>query len=255
MKKQLCLDYNISFTTLNKYLKLNSIQTNNKYSVNFNYFDKIDTEDKAYFLGLLYADGCNIEKRNSISICLQERDKDILEVFRNKIGLEKPLTFRNRKKEKGTFQNQWALTIINRHLSNTLAKIGCWANKSMSLTFPDLSIVPENLLNHFIRGIWDGDGHIGLYKRKKCNSIFCDVSLVSTEMFCDKLSKVLRIKGINTSIIAKNKSKITRQLHINSKPQAVEFLNWIYKDSTVFLKRKYDKYQEIKKLYEEYNES
>lgn len=45
---------------------------------NNNYFDKIDTENKAYFLGLLYADGSNSIKNGKISIALQARDKDIL---------------------------------------------------------------------------------------------------------------------------------------------------------------------------------
>lgn len=253
--KQIANLYEVNPVTIFYHLKRANVPFVNKYPIKEDYFDKIDSEDKAYFLGLLYADGCNNEKRNAISIGLQEKDKYILEIFREKIGLSKPLSFRNRKKEKVTYQNEYKLNIINKKLSKRLSELGCWTNKSMTLQFPDEGQIPNNLLNHFIRGVWDGDGHVGLHKRKKNNWTLVDVSLTSTEMFCDKLSKVLRIKGINTSITAKNKSKITRQLHINSRPQAVEFLNWIYKDSTVFLKRKYDKYQEIKKSYEEYNET
>ena len=249
-KKRLCEIYKVTFSTLNKYLKKEGITFLSKYYVNENYFDDINTEDKAYFLGLLYADGCNNQKRNAISIGLQERDKDILEIFRKKIELSKSLSFRDRKKEKGTFQNEWKLNIINRKISKRLADLGCWENKSLTLKFPNNEQVPRYLLNHFIRGIWDGDGSIGLYKRSKNNQIFCDVSLTSTEMFCVKLTSIIKELNVNTSMTIKNKNKITRQLHINSIPQALRFLDWLYKDSTIYLSRKYSKYLEIKNYYE-----
>lgn len=238
--------FNISRTTVFYYLKKFNIPFINKYPVKEDYFDKIDTEDKAYFLGLLYADGCNNESRNAISIGLQEKDRYILEIFKEKIGLNKPLSFRDRKKEKITYQNEYKLNIINRKLSKRLSELGCWANKSMTLRFPNENQVPNNLLNHFIRGVWDGDGHIGIYKRKKNGWVLVDVSLTSTLMFCDSLSKILKVRNINTSAGIKNKNKITRQLHINSRPQAIKFLDWLYKDATIYLDRKYDKYKHMK---------
>lgn len=48
-----------------------------KYDINQYYFDKIDCEEKAYFLGFLYADGCNHINNTKISMFLKEEAKKI----------------------------------------------------------------------------------------------------------------------------------------------------------------------------------
>ena len=47
-----------------------------KYSYDRNYFEKIDTEDKAYFLGFLYADGFNTKQGFRLQI--SQKDEDVL---------------------------------------------------------------------------------------------------------------------------------------------------------------------------------
>ena len=72
----------------------------NKYTFNKDYFERIDSKDKAYFLGLLYADGCNsisaTKQHHTIVLNLQEKDKDILDIFNKYINSNKPLTYRPR---------------------------------------------------------------------------------------------------------------------------------------------------------------
>lgn len=71
----------------------------NKYTFNRDYFERIDSKDKAYFLGLLYADGCNsistTQRHCTIILNLQEKDKDILNVFNKYINSNKPLAYRS----------------------------------------------------------------------------------------------------------------------------------------------------------------
>ena len=55
-----------------------------KYTINENYFDSIDTPNKAYILGLLFSDGCNYPPQHRVKLELQEKDKDILD----KINIE-----------------------------------------------------------------------------------------------------------------------------------------------------------------------
>src|SRR6185436_15958506 len=64
---------------VNKCPKKNAL----KYSLNENYFNTVDTEDKAYFLGLFYADGYNRRKDGYCGIQLQSDDSYILEKFRD----------------------------------------------------------------------------------------------------------------------------------------------------------------------------
>ena len=68
-------------------------ETNRKYTLNQHYFDKIDSEEKAYFLGFLYADGCNCQHVGLTSMSLQECDKLILERFAKAIGSNRPIRF------------------------------------------------------------------------------------------------------------------------------------------------------------------
>ena len=60
---------------------------------------------------------------------------------------------------------------------NDLIKQGCVPNKSLILTFPNKYQVPKNLINHFIRGYFDGDGSIYEYSKTHAGSI----SFIGTE--------------------------------------------------------------------------
>lgn len=68
------------------------------YNFNHNYFETIDTPDKAYFLGLLAADGCVYKRNNKgksqsmIKLTLQKEDMDILALFNRCVGSNKPLS-------------------------------------------------------------------------------------------------------------------------------------------------------------------
>lgn len=233
------------------YIIKNILQNNNvdirpqrlssrKYYYNEHYFDNIDTEDKAYFLGLLYADGCNITQENKIRITLQERDKDILEKFNHYISYNKPLFFI--KKRDFKYQNMYSITFCGKHLSNQLTKLGCVARKSLALKFPNNNQVPQYLLRHFIRGLWDGDGSIGLYNRA-CASLSGshDICLSTSKYLCSTLD-------INARVYAIGATKNFSTCDIVGTPQTLYFLNWLYKDATVYLERKYQKYQEIKEF-------
>ncbi|MEK6878698.1 MAG: hypothetical protein AABY22_03775, partial [Nanoarchaeota archaeon] len=56
-----------------------------KHFFDFDFFNIINTEEKAYFLGLLYSDGFITKNGNQVVISLQENDVDILEKFKKSI--------------------------------------------------------------------------------------------------------------------------------------------------------------------------
>lgn len=233
--------YNVSNTTISNILKENGIKIrdyntpNKKYLINETYFDEICTPEKAYILGLLYADGTNINYRNTIKIELQEKDKDILDRILKEIGSDSPLIFYNRSKNNSLHQNTFAINICNKHISQTLEYLGMIPNKSLKLTFP--SYLHQDLYSHFIRGYCDGDGSFNKY----CFGI------VGTESFCNAIGKILEENIDITYTIYNRKDNLTptREIRINQKEQVIKVLNYIYKDSNIHLTRKYEKYLSI----------
>lgn len=210
-----------------------------KYKINENYFDKIDSPNKAYILGFLFADGHNEIKKATVSISLQEEDKEILELMRQEIGSEKPLEYLDysNKNDCGYhYKNQYRLMFFNKHICDTLNDIGMLSNKSLSLTFPDIH---ASLYPHFIRGYFDGDGSVCFSKNGNCI-----VTITSTESFCNSVKEILFEQlGIYTGIYnASNNNGITKVASISGKNQVQKFGEYIYKDADMFLSRKYNKF-------------
>jgi hypothetical protein len=163
-----------------------------KYSVDTSYFEKIDTHNKAYFLGMLITDGY-LTSTSSIGIQLQAQDHNVLEFLRNDIQLERPLTYTIRKNRWAKERNDqgvamcysYILSIMNAELYQQLLKLGITPRKSLTCKFP--SCVPKKYLMSFLCGVFDGDGSLPKeYKRAKYNLVF----YVSTAFAVD-LKKVL----------------------------------------------------------------
>lgn len=205
-------------------------KTSRKYKLNENFFDFIDTEEKAYFLGLLWADGTNVTKRNCIQIGLQEKDKHILESMLIAMDSDYPL-----KCTKSTYpggQDIYGVSLFSEHMSQILNNIGMVPNKSLILKFP--TCVPDILIPHFVRGVFDGDGYISHGTDYTCE-------IMGTKDFCEELQKILfkadiKSKIYNTTL---RKETSTRRLYIGRKENVRKFLSYIYDNSSVYLKRKY----------------
>lgn len=243
----LAKEYLISSVAINALLRRHGYnakpqsQLQRKYQINENFFDIIDTEEKAYFLGFLYADGYNNTDRNSVVLSLKEDDKNILYKLNNLLQPEKPLQYVEYRTTNSC--NQYRLVIANKRISQKLNDLGCVKAKTYSLSFPTNEQVPMHLINHFVKGYFDGDGWIGK----------SSISVVSTLSFCNSLSDIInKTLNINTYIRARHPERENniRMLEISRKA-AREFLKWMYKDSNIHLQRKYDRY--LKQL--EYEDS
>ena len=183
--KNIAKDFNIGDRRVSDILKkyniqiLPSYERLRKYSLNEHYFDFIDTQDKAYLLGLLYADGCN--SNGHIFIRLQAKDRDVLDKMNIALDSDRPLRFIDYSSRSGYCQNQYSLEIVNQYMSNQLSLLGMIPNKSLVLEFPQWMKV--ELYPHFIRGYFDGDGYVS----KNYNN--AKLSIVSTKSFCEKVKE------------------------------------------------------------------
>ena len=210
-----------------------------KHTLNEYYFDNIDTEQKAYILGLFFADGNNCKQKSTVRIQLQEKDKQILEDIRRELNYSKPLSYVDCSHRiygnNYISSNMFSLDIYSSHMCNRLEEIGMVPNKSLVLTFPDC--IDRELLPHFLRGYIDGDGHIS-EKSYVCN-------FISTKSFCLSVqSLVYNITGLWGNIKeAPCHNGVTMVYEFTAKKYTKPFLDYIYKNATIYLERKYNIYK------------
>ena len=215
-----------------------------KYKLNEHYFDVIDTPNKAYVMGFLYSDGNNSIDKGTVSIYLQEEDWEILEKMRLEIGSEKPLKFldKSNKHDFGyTYKNQYALIMFSSYMCNSLAEKGVVPNKSLVISFPKW--LDKELVPHFVRGVFDGDGSIYRYYRNE-NNLPIMVTITATQQFCETLKDICKEElGINAGIYdASCHNGITKVFTLSGRNISKKFLDWIYEDAVLYLQRKYNRY-------------
>lgn len=184
-----------------------------KYKIDEKYFEKINREDKAYFLGLIITDG-NVDtkgKRFRMSLSLHDKDKYILETFKKYLKTDRPLIKHLSKtkyygKIKIKASLRWALYVGVVKMINDLLKLGVYRNKTKTIDFPTNKVVPHRFMRHFIRGVFDGDGtsNKGYYKIKNSNrkSLYRTLQFTSgSKKFLKSFQKYLKKYGIiNTGI-------------------------------------------------------
>lgn len=223
-----------------------------KYKIPLNYFEAIDTQEKAYFLGLLYADGSVSEKGAGVKITLHEQDRDILEVWSNIMyGFSKIFTETRLNEKTGKITNYLTVYIYSNKIKKDLAKLGCMSNKTFILTFP-LFLGDENL-RHFIRGYMDGDGCICTTNENRPRVDFTG-NKEFIEGLKDYIENLLKIDigkicQRHEDYIDENGNKVkgtnSRNFQILDFDKVKKFLDYIYDGATVSFDRKRNKYYEV----------
>lgn len=226
--------------TLAKHFKELGIEIVNKQNCskfNEHIFDQIDSEEKAYWLGFIFADGYisssplreGVKNVYQFEISLGIKDIEHLNKFKKFIEFKKDII---------TDKSRCRFIVANKHLWTTLNELGCTPNKSLSLKFPN---IPQNLVKHFIRGYFDGDGCISRHVHNTC--VTPHIELLGTKQM---LEHVLLYSGIS----AKYKHDIRHSEETWSlewtKDLGIEFINYLYNNCSIYLNRKYELYQFFK---------
>lgn len=205
------------------------------YSCNEEYFKDINSEDKAYFLGLIASDGCL--SSDKIIIQLHIDDIDILEKFKKAIVFDGNI--RKYSNEHGSY---CGISISSYKNSEYLKSYGICENKTFKICLKSImDKIPENLTRHFIRGYFDGDG--------------CVSSWISNDGYkrqCFKITLLTRngyiIKeclGIPNKLIIYKKNPDLCDVVSSSKSMMKKIFSYLYDDSCVFLNRKFKKFTDI----------
>lgn len=133
----------------------NASESRRSHVCDHHYFDAIDTEAKAYWLGFFSADGC-VNSGNRIALVLASADCGHVEKFRDALGSDHPIA---EVKSRGFGGGYTAVrfTVRSPEMTAALARLGVGARKSMTFVAPALR---PDLVRHFWRGMVDGDGCI-----------------------------------------------------------------------------------------------
>lgn len=218
-----------------------------KYYIDFSYFEKIDTQEKAYILGFLYADGYNKFNRY-FRVKLHKKDEDILikMLFAMKATYPVVNYYKRIKNNDGSITEtiQKGFQISSRKMTKDLSNLGCIQCKGDFIRFP--SWLDKNLWNHFIRGYFDGDGGI----RKTVKDGACDMymaHIASNPNFIKDLNTIFNeIFGREFHVEKFKDSKRVEQIRFYGHHNTMKFLDFIYKDASIYLDRKYKIYLEAK---------
>jgi len=198
------------------------------------------TEKSAYILGYLEADGCILNnKKEEPSIRVQfacsKKDEIFLEYLKEIVSFTGKITQKSYelggKGTGGKIHQFVSFTVSSRYWKGQLEK-----NFRKQKVPEEIS---SNLLNHYIRGYFDGDGSV--YKEKKTGYIRSNFVSSSFELM-ESIAKILRpITGSILTIYKKTGGK--QCWYINLGCEATKKLgNWMYKEATFFLKRKKERF-------------
>lgn len=212
-----------------------SLSAAHKLAANYHYFDAIDDEHKAYWLGFIYADG--YVTNNTFGIKLQESDCGHLEKL--KMDLQSDHKIGHYVSTSG-YSNQSSYCMIginDTHQVETLIAKGVSRRKSKIVDFPSEDIVPPHLVPHFIRGYFDGDGSVYGSVKSPCasfdgNELFLNTLLSILHPIVDTESKLYKDRSIYC--IKLGGSRIIKKLY-----------DYLYTDCTICLCRKRERFEAI----------
>lgn len=241
--------------TLRKYGRTSEAQNKEERHINSNIFDFIDTEEKAYWLGMMFTDGWITRKKGKskqIGLSLEKEDKKVIEDFRKFLGAEQyRITYKSHPKKDGSLSESYQFVITSDNLYNALTTYGITSNKSQDAA-PKVEMIPRDLQKHFWRGAFDGDG--SFFFGSQGNLIF---NFIGTNDFAYKFQAYLYHNNLIKrfySMEAHRHSKDYRGdslliFDIGLKEDVYRVTKHLYEGATIYMERK-SKFLDVVKEWE-----
>ena len=215
--KEISQRLGVTIRTIENYCNTLGLKPKREKSLNVDYFEEIKTEGQAYVLGFIYADGYIDSQEKAISITINKKDIDILEKIRNELDS-------NAKFHDVKTPNCVRLNLCSKKLVSDIKQLGVCRAKSRIIRLP---IIRDDLYRHFLRGYFDGDGHVG-----KRQVVVCTGSKLFRDDVAELLSKKFEMK------ISTKEQNNTYYIVLSRKD--IDIVHWLYSDSRIYLNRKYD---------------
>lgn len=233
MMKRLGISHSTLFRVLKKF-NLSIPNIHNSVKFNNHVFDTIDNESKAYWLGFLFGDGYVGYNVNAVELSIKGSDIEHLFKFATFLEYDHSIVRTGIAKCQNKEYSRCRILLREEHFHNRLVEVGCTYRKSLTLKFPQ-SIMNQELERHFMRGYFDADGCITL------TSSFSPRLLINgTKEFLEDFN--IRLNGCGKIKKTGKRNVNTFVLDISQNP-ARACLDFLYKDATIFLDRKYKRYE------------
>lgn len=254
-KREIASLANANEMTIHKYMKKYNIEVNHetsrrrKYSQQDDYFSVIDTEEKAYWLGFIVADGYvsyNAEQSTGyyrLGFQLKESDAGHLKKFIKAIGGTMQVKYgKSTIKSIGKEYANCTLRVYSKRMVEDLMALNVLPSKSTKEHMPPIE---DELMRHFIRGLFDGDGCFSFSKSKQTGSYYGCFSIVGSLEVLSAAKEHLESKGFKLKIRPQG---AIYNLTSKSTKEAVAIMEYLQEDATVYLERKRNKLLEWKDI-------
>lgn len=245
---KLAKENNCITATIYKILDKNGVARRNdrdkslRFKCNEHYFDAIDTERKAYWLGLLAADGY-IKDAGILGfgICLKESDKYLLEELKKDIDFTGDVkTYTTNPKNAYGTTTYCRLQVSSPYVREKLISLGVVSHKSQTLTFPNENQVPKHLIEHFIRGYIDGNGSITHSGPTLLDG--SNIKVCGTYEFLMGMQKELNLDHkLNRKKQQQERNINSWNITIGGRKEVIRILKELYSDACIYLKRKQER--------------
>lgn len=212
------------------------------YNVDSHYFDSIDCEHKAYWLGFMVSDG--FVNKKEISFCLKKDDMEAIENFKDDLKSNHPIKF---NKDGNPF-----ITIVCKNLCDSLYSYGLHNRKSWDFNICNIvDKIPKEYEHHFIRGLFDGDGSIKYYDYSYLKKPQFHFGYTGLKNVCEYIKTKL---DIQRDLV--HEGNVTYTLVTRSPKNINNIYNYLYKDATIYLSRKHETFLKIQMMtFNDYNKA
>lgn len=216
-----------------------------KYDIDSDFFKNINTEEKAYILGFICADGHISVDSYRIMIEIMDSDYKLLESIKDAMKSTHPIKRHIRynnpyKKFKRPITENCKLVMNGKELIKPLQEMGLDNHKTYSLNAEIMKYIPQNLVRHFLRGYFDGDGNVTWGKHYSSGYKYI-INVCGNKEFLE--NSFQKYFPSNCKLYHDKKSKQCYSWKVANKKDVLKFLNYIYKDAKIFLERKFKIYQ------------
>jgi len=244
-KNEICLEYGVSWAGLYKYMKEHGISTptnrGRQYTCDDRYFEVIDTQEKAYWLGFIFADGgitrvCRENRRpNVFKMRLNPRDREHLGRFAQAIGATNPISDGSSSKsgysnQNGRLYRYSEIVIASVEFVKHLMAAGIVERKQFVPHHFPFNEVPAEMRRHFIRGVLDGDGS---WSGRQ-------FQITGGRLFISELQDwMVKDLGLNVTKLKTYKSTSAVSLIYGGRKQVERIGRYLYGGASVWLPRKF----------------